>query len=119
MSATQLNSDYQESETPDQNLLRGAKSIADKIDCGSILLGVKDKDLISLDPILKTGQFQTPTSKLSIYKNRRGAYKGVYLWCAANLGTCRIDPLFCTTWNYEMISMENARIIVEEEESAF
>ena len=29
MSATQLNSDYQESETPDQNLLRGAKSIAD------------------------------------------------------------------------------------------
>ena len=29
MSATQLNSDYQDSETPDQNLLRGAKSIAD------------------------------------------------------------------------------------------
>ena len=29
MSATQLNSDYQVSETPDQNLLRGAKSIAD------------------------------------------------------------------------------------------
>jgi hypothetical protein len=29
MSATQLNSDYQTSETPDQNLLRGAKSIAD------------------------------------------------------------------------------------------
>ena len=38
MSATQLNSDYQDSETPDQNLLRGAKSIADKIDYGSILL---------------------------------------------------------------------------------
>ena len=29
MSATQLNSSYQDSETPDQNLLRGAKSIAD------------------------------------------------------------------------------------------
>ena len=29
LSSTQLNSDYQESETPDQNLLRGAKSIAD------------------------------------------------------------------------------------------
>lgn len=29
MSATQLNADYQESKTPDQNLLRGAKSIAD------------------------------------------------------------------------------------------
>ena len=31
MSATQLNASYQDSETPDQNLLRGAKSIADKI----------------------------------------------------------------------------------------
>ena len=29
MSATQLNGDYKDSETPDQNLLRGAKSIAD------------------------------------------------------------------------------------------
>ena len=38
MTATQLNSDYQTSSTPDQNLLRGAKSIADKVDYGSILL---------------------------------------------------------------------------------
>ena len=37
-SATQLNADYQESETPDQNLLSGAKAIADKIDYGSILI---------------------------------------------------------------------------------
>ena len=29
MSATQLNGQWAESETPDQNLLRGAKSIAD------------------------------------------------------------------------------------------
>lgn len=29
MSATQLNGDYQQAETPDQNLLRGAKAIAD------------------------------------------------------------------------------------------
>lgn len=29
MSATQLNADYQYSETPDQNVLRGSKAIAD------------------------------------------------------------------------------------------
>ena len=45
MSATQLNGDYQDSKTPDQNLLRGAKAIADKIDYGSILLPVKEQDL--------------------------------------------------------------------------
>ena len=118
LSATQLNGDYQESETPDQNLLRGAKSIADKIDYGAILLGVKDKDLVSLDPILKTGQFDVPNIKLSVYKNRRGSYKGVYLWCKGDLGTCRIQPMFCTTYQYELVGIEDAKIIVEEE-SAF
>ena len=35
LSSTQLNGDYQDAETPDQNLLRGAKAIADKIDLGA------------------------------------------------------------------------------------
>lgn len=114
MSATQLNSDYQSSETPDQNLLRGAKSIADRIDVGMILLSVTDEDLVKLDPILKGNpNFTNPIIKLSIYKNRRGRYKGVYLWCDANLGTCRVQPMFCTTWRHEIISMEDARIIVD------
>ena len=120
LSATQLNSDYQESETPDQNLLRGAKAIADKIDTGMILLGVKDKDLVSLDKILASNVFDQPNIKLSIYKNRRGRYKGVYLWCKADLGTCRVRPLFCTGWDYELINIEDFRISTfEEEESAF
>lgn len=118
MSATQLNGDYQDSKTPDQNLLRGAKAIADKIDYGSILLNVKDEDLIALDPIFQKNAFDKPVIKISIYKNRRGKYKGVILWCRANLGCCRIQPLFCTTYDYEMISIDNIRINVEEE-SAF
>lgn len=118
MSATQLNGDYQDSKTPDQNLLRGAKAIADKIDYGSILLNVKDEDLIALDPIFQKNAFDKPVIKISIYKNRRGKYKGVILWCRANLGCCRIQPLFCTTYDYEMISIDDIRINVEEE-SAF
>lgn len=110
MSATQLNADYVESETPDQNLLRGAKSIADKIDFGSILLLVKEKDLTSLEPILQTGTFERPAIKMSIYKNRRGRYKGIYLWCKADLGTCRIQPMFATGWDYELIPMDDTRI---------
>ena len=85
---------------------------------GSILLGVTDEDLISLDPILCSNVFDKPTIKLSIYKNRRGRYKGVYLWCKADLGTCRIKPMFCTSYNYEMISIDDIKIRVEEE-SAF
>ena len=118
MSATQLNGDYQQAETPDQNLLRGAKAIADKIDYGAILLNVKDEDLVKLDKILCTNVFDRPTIKMSIYKNRRGRYKGIYLWCKADLGCCRIKPMFCTTYDYEMVQIDDIKIIIEDE-SAF
>ena len=118
MSATQLNGEYQNSETPDQNLLRGAKAIADKIDYGAILLPVKDEDLVKLDKILCTNVFEQPTIKMSVYKNRRGRYKGIYLWCRADLGCCRVEPMFCTTYDYEMISIDDIKIVLEED-SAF
>lgn len=112
LSSTQLNADYQHSETPDQNLLRGAKSIADKIDVGMIMLGVTDTDIEALDSILSSNIFDKPNLKISIYKNRRGRYKGVYLWCKADLGTCRITPMFCTTWGYENVEIEDFKINV-------
>ena len=118
MSATQLNGDYQQAETPDQNLLRGAKAIADKIDYGAILLNVKDEDLVKLDKILSTNVFDRPSIKMSVYKNRRGRYKGIYLWCKADLGCCRIKPMFATTYDYEIIPIDDVKIVLEEE-SAF
>ena len=111
-SATQLNADYQDSETPDQNLLRGAKSIADKIDYGSILLSVTQRDLDSLETLIKTYNLEQPNLKLSVYKNRRGQYKGIYLWCKADLGTCRINPMYATDWRYQFIDMDDYEIDV-------
>ena len=114
MSATQLSGDFRESDTPDQALLRGAKSIADRIDLGMILLEVSQQDKESLGNILSTNTFATPNIKLSVYKNRRGQYKGIYLWANADLGTCRVRPMFATTWNYDLISMQDLKIITEE-----
>ena len=118
MSATQLNGDWQEAKEANQNLLRGAKAIADKIDLGAIILPTKEDDIVSLEKILSTGVFQKPNLKLSIYKNRRGKFKSVILWCHADLGTCRIKPMFLTDHSYEMLPIENINIVVEEE-SAF
>ena len=118
MSATQLNASYQDAETPDQNLLRGAKSIADKVDFGAIILGVKDDDLVALEKVIASGGFSMPNIKISVYKNRRGRYKGVYLWCVADLGICRIKPMFVTGYDYEMKSIDDIKIMVDEE-SAF
>ena len=117
LSSTQLNADWKESKTPDQNLLRGAKSIADKIDYGSHLLPVTDEDLVSLSGI--TDSFaHKPNLKISVYKNRRGRYTSLYLWCHADLGTCRIKPMFATSWSYDLISIDDIRVQIEEK-SAF
>ena len=114
MTATQLNGTYMDSDTPDQNLLRGAKAIADKVDFGSILLSATKEDIENLDHILTNTGFKTPSLKMSIYKNRRGRYKGIYLWCDADLGVCKVKPMFATTWNYELIQINNLKIEVKD-----
>ena len=62
--------------------------------------------------------FDKPTVNMSVYKNRRGRYKGIILWCKADLGCCRVNPMFATTYDYELIALDDIKITVEEE-SAF
>lgn len=120
LTATQLNADYVTAQQYDQNLLRGAKSIADKIDCGMIMLEVSQEDLTALDTLIKKEGFEKPTIKISIYKNRRGRYKSVLLWCKANRGTCRIEPMFMTNYQYQFMPIEDLKIKVKPKvESAF
>lgn len=113
MSATQLNGDYREADVYDQNLLRGAKAIADKIDYGAMMLEITDKDREALQDICKRGGFEMPDVKMSIYKNRAGRWKGILVWCKANRGICRIDPLFVTQYDYKLVEMEDFKINVK------
>ena len=76
------------------------------------LLNTTDEDLVALENILSSSMFEKPTIKMSIYKNRRGRYKGCYLGGKSNLGCCRIQPMFCTTYDYEMVSIDDVRIRV-------
>jgi replicative DNA helicase len=102
LSSTQLNGDWKTEDIPDQNMLRGAKAIADKIDLGMILLDVTEEDKEHLMGILNEGAQKIPNVKLSVYKNRRGAYNKCYLWMYADKATCRFEGLFCTDYNYEL-----------------
>lgn len=113
MSATQLNGDYREAEVYDQNLLRGAKAIADKIDYGAVMLETTDKDREALQDICKRGGFEMPDIKMSIYKNRAGRWKGILVWCKANRGICRIDPMFVTQYDYKLVEIEDFKINVK------
>jgi len=118
MTSTQLNADYTTAQQYDQNLLRGAKAIADKIDFGAIMLQTSQEDKEALKPILLKQNFEEPTIKISVYKNRRGQYKDILLWCKADRGICRIEPMFCTTYQYEIVDIPDLKIKVNELNSA-
>ena len=103
-SATQLNASWKTDMIPDQNLLRGSKAVADRIDLGTILLNVTPEDIAN---IRRAGYVENefmgvePNVKLSVYKNRRGKYVNCYIWMYADKGTCRFIPLGATTWDLE------------------
>ena len=119
--ATQLNTEYRSAQVYDQNLLRGAKSIADKIDLGEIMLDVSQEDRESLNNLCEQNGFLMPDTKISVYKNRRGKYKDILIWCSSNKGTCKITPKFVTNYQYELIDIPALKInvIPSQEESAF
>ena len=120
MTATQLNADYITAQQYDQNLLRGAKSIADKIDCGMIMLQTSQEDLEALQKVITEGGFEQPMIKISVYKNRRGRYKDILLWCRARRGVCKIEPMFATNYQYELVPIDELKIKVKKfEASAF
>lgn len=93
--------------------------VARKIDAGMIMLEVSQDDLKALDTLIKQNQFEKPAIKMSVYKNRRGRYKDVLLWCRAQRGTCRIEPMFVTDYQYKLIDVPIYKVNVEEPKSAF
>lgn len=118
--ATQLNAEYRTAQIYDQNLLRGAKSIADKIDLGMIMLDASQEDKEALQPLIDQQGFPPPDTKISIYKNRRGRYKDVLLWCISNKATCKIEPKFVTDYQYELIDVPALQInVLPREDGAF
>ena len=95
--------------------------VARKIDCGMIMLQTSQDDKESLKNIVNSMGIEMPDIKISVYKNRRGRYKDILLWCKSNRGICRIDPVFVTNYNYELIDIEDLKIHVTPkiESSAF
>lgn len=107
-SSTQLNGNFRQEKIPDQTLLSGAKSIANRIDFGSIMLDCTPEDLDDIQSAIldQYPQLGTPNVKCSIYKNRRGKINRVLLWMRADKGTCRYKTLFVTDYNLKLIEQK-------------
>ncbi|PAD84932.1 hypothetical protein CHH57_02140 [Niallia circulans] len=115
-SATQVSGDFDNPKEANQQLLRGSKAMADKIDVGMIARVPTQKDIDSLKPILSKGFYPHPNIVFDVYKNRRGKLVRVRLWSHADLGTCRTKDLFVTNNQYEIIPVEELTILMVDSE---
>lgn len=114
---TQVNGEWKNAKEADQNLLRGAKSLSDKVDIGYILLPIRESDQDVIDAYLKKGFNQAPNVVKHIYKVRRGKIHGVRLYQYFDYSTCRTEDCFVTNKNGELVNVEDTDIEVVLEES--
>ena len=114
-SATQTNSKSESDEDANASMLRGARAIADKTDFAEIMtkLSEKDKEVAAcFCQKLGIPDDKKPNMVRNIFKNRRGRYTNGKVFCHADLGTCRIEPLFFTFNDYtlEAIPVYNVKV---------
>lgn len=107
-SSTQLNRGYKDEANLDATSIRGALSLADKLDAGIISSPPTKKDLEMLDGLCMK-IFTEPNMCHTIYKNRGNRYKDIRIWTKINLGNMREEVLFVTNSNYERINMKSIR----------
>ena len=98
-SSTQVNAKGMEEDTfKDESCIRGARSVADKIDIGCVSTRLNESDVDKIKPVLRdVGVSRIPTHYTDIYKCRRGRYKGIRIWSYIDLGTGEREDLFATT----------------------
>lgn len=112
-SGTQVSGNWMEDEL-NQNLLRGARAIADRIDIGMIGTRIRPIDELAVQTFINEGN-PKPNYVISFYKVRRGKFAGTKLWCDVDLGTCRIKGLFLTDSTDKIIQIDRTTINVKKQ----
>lgn len=115
-SGTQLSSEWETKKNPNQNLLRGAKSLGDKLDVGMIALEPGNDELDLVQSIVEENFLFEPNLVFHVYKVRRGKMKGVKVFSYIDLGTCRLHNLFVTDNKYRLVPAVETSVNVEDSE---
>lgn len=109
--ASQLNGEAANATIKDQNLLSGAKALANKLDVGFICMPPSKAELTKIESVLRHKvNCPTPNMCTWIYKMRRGRITRVIIWSLYDLGTMRVKDLFVTTVQFELIDMDFTKI---------
>lgn len=110
-SATQLNGRWEDAKVRNQNLIRGSKAIADKIDVGTITLPITEEEKEFCKKISSNLNVELPNMVTDVYKARRSKYTPpMRIWSYVDLGTARIKNLYATDLLYNPISVDIVEI---------
>lgn len=117
--STQTNDDWKNAKNPDQSVIRGAKSIADKVDIGYVALEPTDRDkeaIRKIMPQLGLAFNEEPNLVYHVYKVRRGKINHVKVFIHFNYGTLRTTDMFVTDRDYKLLDIKgtNIEILLEQ-----
>ena len=108
--ATQLSGNYKDDDTLDASYLRSAKSLADKVDCGSILVPVREKDRQIVESYCAKGFELVPNFVMHIYKVRAGSYQNIRVYFYFDRSTCGFYDCFVTNQRGELLEIEDTNV---------
>ncbi|SDW45359.1 replicative DNA helicase [Lachnospiraceae bacterium KHCPX20] len=120
-SASQLKPEAIDAHYKNQNLLAGAKSLANKLDVGIIQMKPTKAELKRLEPVIRKSAkvgIKMPNFASWCYKVRGGQLSNIIIWSYYDLGTMTEEPLFVTDFDFTLIDVditkiENADVVVE------
>lgn len=113
--ASQLSGDYKNAKEPDSTYLRGARSLGDKLDCGLILLPVREIDQAVIETYCSKGFERRPNFVLHVYKARRGCYQNVKVYVYFDRSTCRMYDCFVTDVEGHILEIKPLRVEIKED----
>ena len=100
--ATQISGNWKEIKEADQQMIRGAKAIADKPDGGWVLLPVREADRMIIDQYLEKGFVDEPTHVMHLYKNRGNPLVNIRIYGRFVQNMCRWYDCFVTDFQGHM-----------------
>lgn len=108
--ATQLSGDYKDAKQLDASYLRSAKSIADKVDAGYILMTVREQDKEVISQYCSKGFELEPNFVLNVYKVRAGSFQNIKLYINFDRSVCQVHDCFSTDSNGVLLDIDTTNI---------
>jgi len=108
--ASQLSGDYRTAKELDEAYLRSAKSIADKVDVGMIIMPVREMDRPIIDTYCAHGFELIPNFVVNLYKVRAGSFNNIRIFIYFDRGTCQVTDCFVVDREGKLLSIEDTNV---------